>query len=118
MSKGFTFKSNRKNVDKQMSDNQNSMLTALGAYVQGEAKMRSPVGQYDDGRVGGRLRDSIEYKTDNSQKRVDVGTNVNYALFVEKGTYKMTAQPFLTPSFEENFGNLENIAKSYMTFKD
>lgn len=28
-----------------------------------------------------------------------VGTNVNYAWYVELGTYKMSAQPFLMPGF-------------------
>jgi HK97 gp10 family phage protein len=114
-SSGFRFESNRHNVDRALSDAEKSALIAIGEYVIGEAKLRSPVGEYPEGsgRVGGRLRDSIDYKVDESQGSVVVGTNVEYAPYVEKGTSKMDAQPYLTPAVEENKSNIKSIAQSH-----
>src|SRR5258707_3553950 len=48
---------------------------------------------------GGRLRASIQ--VDNSvELESTVGTNVFYALFVNEGTVKMRARPFLTMGFQ------------------
>lgn len=44
------------------------------------------------------LQKSMKYKVDIEKKCVYVGTNVFYATFVELGTYKQTAQPYLKPS--------------------
>lgn len=112
------YQSNRKNVNKALTGGQKLALEAIGAYVQGEAILRTPVGQYDDGRVGGRLRDSIDYKVDESSGSVQVGTNVEYAPYVEKGTYKMASQPYLTPAVEENTSNIQKVAETHMKLKE
>lgn len=84
-------------------------LNAIGQYVEGQAKSRCPVGQYDDGRVGGTLRASISNKVNASEKQVGIGTDVEYAQFVEKGTSRQTAQPYLTPSVEQNTSSITAI---------
>lgn len=109
MAQGSRYQSNRQNVRRALTDAEHRALEAIGQYVSGEAKLRSPVGQYDDGRVGGRLRDSIDYKVNGDS--VVIGTNVEYAPYVEKGTSKMEAQPFLTPSAEENINNIKELFK-------
>lgn len=38
-----------------------------------------------------------------------VGTNVDYAAYVEYGTYKMQAQPYLRPAADQVKGNLNDI---------
>jgi HK97 gp10 family phage protein len=48
----------------------------------------------------GRLRSSIQYENKGSQKCI-VETTVNYAIFVEAGTYKQAAQPFMGPAYEQ-----------------
>ena len=41
-----------------------------------------------------------------------VGTNVEYAPYVEFGTYKMAARPFLRPAYHKNVNKMrENIGK-------
>lgn len=66
-------------------------VQAAGIECQATAKQLCPVDT-------GRLRASIQYaKTDDAS--CQVGTDVEYAEFVELGTYKMAAQPFLFPAF-------------------
>ncbi len=86
-------------------------LESVGEYAEGQAKVLCPVGQYDDGRVGGRLRSSISHKTD-GKKEVIIGTDVEYATFVEKGTSRQKAQPYLTPAVENNAENIKSIITS------
>lgn len=54
------------------------------------------------GYRGGRLRSSItnEIGTDPDGLVAVIGTNVEYAPYVELGTSKMAAQPFLLPALE------------------
>lgn len=98
---------NFQRFQEMLLEKQEQALTAVGQYTVGEAKVRTPVGQYDDGRVGGRLRNSIDYKVDVNRGAVHIGTDVEYAVYVEKGTSKMQAQPYLTPAVEENTANIK-----------
>jgi HK97 gp10 family phage protein len=70
------------------------------------AKNLCPVGTPEStgkkGYRGGRLRSSItnEIGQDGEGLVAVVGTNVEYAPYVELGTSKMAAQPFLLPALE------------------
>ncbi len=84
----------------------------LGYYVETQAKLRCPY-------KTGNLRRSIhtvafhegktlleqgpvpDYGQDINGTGVIVGTNAGYGVFVELGTVKMSAQPFLTPAAQE-----------------
>lgn len=46
----------------------------------------------------GNLHDSIGYSVSSSDKTVTVGTDVHYASYVELGTWKMPARPYLRPA--------------------
>jgi HK97 gp10 family phage protein len=48
----------------------------------------------------GRLRSSIEGRP--KGKQADIAVDADYAAFVEFGTYKMAAKPFLTPAVSEH----------------
>ena len=122
------------------------VLTKIGLFVESDAKLRVKTGQYfsdefseQKGKVGGNLRSSIGNKVDQSEHVVHVGTNVEYALWVEKGTEphlivprvkKMLhwadksgrgylahavvhpgskAYPFLTPAVENNVSKLQQL---------
>jgi len=65
-------------------------MLALGVRVATEAKRRCPVDT-------GRLRSSIgvELTVSAAGPTVTVGTNVEYARYVEEGTRYMAARPFL-----------------------
>lgn len=68
-------------------------LARRAIAVQAEASRLCPVDT-------GRLRGSIEWEIGKDSRGLvaRVGTNVEYARFVEEGTRRMTAQPFLRPA--------------------
>lgn len=70
-------------------------LELIGEFVEGEAKNRCPVDT-------GNLRNSITHEVDESEISVKIGTNVEYAPYVELGTVKMNAQPYLRTAVIEN----------------
>lgn len=70
-----------------------TILEALGLQAEGNAISEiTTLGAVDTGR----LRGSISHATDS--EAAYVGTNVEYAPYVELGTYKMAARPFLKNS--------------------
>lgn len=64
--------------------------------VQAGAKRRAPVDT-------GRLRNSIATAFENGGLTGLIGTNVEYAKFVEFGTRRARAKPYLHPAFEEEW---------------
>ena len=70
-------------------------------------RVESSAKQHASGRPGpnvrtGRLRGSITWRAgaDGRSPYVDVGTNVHYAPYVELGTSRAPAYPFLRPALE------------------
>ena len=67
-------------------------LEAIGQEAEGYAKEDCPVGSPEStgisGYVGGRLRNSIAHAVDESEPAAYIGTNVEYAPYVEYGNYK------------------------------
>lgn len=69
----------------------------------------------DDARLGvpvktGRLRDSIVAETPTmggDEIRCVISANTEYALYVEMGTYKMKARPYLKPALYKNKDEFE-----------
>ena len=99
------FKSNRKNVEKALEKQTQAALEAIGGYVEGEVKVRTPVDT-------GNLRSSYSYVT--GDREVTVGTNVEYASKVELGESKQRPQPHLKPAISENEKRIKAIAESYL----
>lgn len=62
--------------------------------VQAGAKQRAPVDT-------GRLRNSIAVEISAEGTSAQVGSNVEYAGYVEHGTRRNRAQPYLFPAYEE-----------------
>lgn len=64
--------------------------------------------------VTGRLRNSISHKVVNKGRgqTVNVGTSVEYAPFVELGTIKSPAYPFLKPAALEHTDEYRELLKS------
>ncbi len=77
--------------------------------VERDAKIKVPVDT-------GRLRNSLTHATEgfgSQEPAVRVGTNVHYAKFVEFGTSKQSAQPYLYPALIENKSKILNeLAKA------
>lgn len=68
-----------------------------GLKVEGDAKMVTPVDT-------GALRSSINTTSSSTANSATatVGSNLEYAAYVELGTSKSSAQPFLQPSLQKN----------------
>jgi HK97 gp10 family phage protein len=68
-------------------------LTGAALIVEGAAKGLAPVDT-------GNLKGSITYRVGFDHAKV--GTNVDYAPYLEYGTVKMSAQPYLRPGLDSN----------------
>lgn len=84
-----------------MEAEKKKILEKIGEFVEGEAKDFCPVDTGD-------LRRSIKNVVV-SDKEVQIGTDIDYAHFVEFGTIKQQAQPYLTPAFEANRNEIRRI---------
>jgi HK97 gp10 family phage protein len=90
-----------KQIGYEAQTNVEKALVKAGLLVEREAKLRAPVDE-------GRLRNSISSRLINSSN-VEVGTNVYYAKFVEYGTTKMRAQPYLNPALIVSKIKIKNL---------
>lgn len=77
-------------------------LERIGMQAEGYAKDLCPVDT-------GNLRNSITHTSDG--KAAYIGTNVTYGKYVELGTVKMAAQPYLRPAAADHTGTYANIVK-------
>ena len=60
----------------------------------------------------GRLRNSISHEVHGDS--VYIGTNVEYAVYVEKGTRKMQAYPYLKPAAQDHADEYKQILLQYL----
>lgn len=60
----------------------------------------------------GRLRSSITHETD--KNTAYIGTNVEYAPYVEMGTSRMRAQPFLEPAMEQHLSEYKEMIETIL----
>ena len=96
------FESNLSNVLSALNLAKRQTTEAIGLYVESEAKLRCPVDTDN-------LRGSISHDSD--EEKAVIGTNVEYGIFVEKGTSRQRAQPYLTPAVENNISTIKEIVK-------
>lgn len=74
--------------------------------VEGTAKQTVPV---DTGRLRGSISSEVR-RAGKSIIKGAIGSGVEYAPFVEMGTSRMDAQPFLRPSIEAHRDDLRRLA--------
>ena len=77
-------------------------LERIGMQAEGYAQDLCPVDT-------GNLRNSITHTSD--ADAAYIGTNVEYAPYVELGTRRAAAQPFLKPAATDHRGTYANIVK-------
>ena len=70
-------------------------LEEIGLAAEGYAQALTPVDT-------GTLRNSITHYVDDDEKAAYIGTNVEYAAYVELGTSRQKAQPYLVPAVDNN----------------
>lgn len=96
------FASNMAQLTQNLVQKVDARTQEAGINVQAQAKIACPVGTpestHKKGYHGGTLRQSIQY-TNLGLAHSGVGSDVHYAGFVDGGTYKMRARPFLTNAF-------------------
>ncbi len=80
-------------------------LEAIGAVAEGYAKDECPVDT-------GRLQNSITHKTEG--KSAYIGTNVEYAPYVELGTRKMPPRPYLRPAATQHNAEYKELLEESM----
>ena len=96
--------SRTKEVSEQFKKAVERGLTAAAIIVESDAKLRSPI---DSGTLMGSI---AKGKVVNSS--IQIGTNIEYAPYVEYGTSRMAAQPYLTPALIENKAKIQKVFES------
>lgn len=85
-------------------------LEKVGQTAERYAKLACPVGTPEStGKkryIGGTLRNSITHTHD--KNTAYIGTNVEYAPYVEMGTKKMAARPYLKPAIMDHIQEYKN----------
>ena len=122
----FTLKIDVDNTDEilgELDDAINRALEAIGMQVENYAKMElekpkehasAPKGK-DIIRPNvdtGVLVNSITHQVSPQEQAVYVGTNVEYAPYVELGTVRMKARPFLRPAAENHKAEYKAILEN------
>lgn len=82
-------------------------MEEVGLAAEGFAKRKCPVDT-------GNLRNSITHAVESAEDAVYVGTNVEYAPYVEMGTSRTAAQPFLRPAATEHGETYRRIVRSHL----
>lgn len=80
-------------------------LTMIGQQAEGNAKLICPTDT-------GRLKNSITNQIDMDENAVYIGTNVEYAPYVELGTMRQDPHPYLKPAASEHGDEYRAILKS------
>ena len=100
-----TFNNNANEVLEEFHEQIDVALETIGLVAEGYAKRLCPVDT-------GRLRNSISHAVDNSAAYI--GTNVDYAVYVEMGTVKTHAQPYLKPAATDHVNEYQEILEDAM----
>ena len=92
--------------ERAMGNRAESAMQEATLRIQADAQRKVPVDT-------GRLRSSIGQEVRSGRGSVTgiVGSNVEYAPFIELGTSRMGAQPYLRPALEENRRTIRRLVK-------
>lgn len=116
-----TLESNMDAVLEALGEQLGQGMIAIGMTAESNAKQEITKAVYDtpESKSGyvrtGRLRNSISYGVDTNEPAVYIGTNVEYAPYVELGTSKMRARPFLKPAVEKYAGEYQDLLNQAMS---
>lgn len=97
-------KDNSEEFLKALPEQIEQALTAIGLTAESYAKQECPVDT-------GRLRNSITHAVETGEQAVYIGTNVEYAVFVELGTSRMKPRPYLKPAATEHSAEYKSLAE-------
>lgn len=91
-------------VDKKVAD----LINKTAINIQNNAKRLAPV---DTGRLRSSIR--IRFYRDNGPA-ADIYTDVEYAAYLEFGTKRMSARPYMTPAWELERAKFEEALRSIL----
>lgn len=83
-------------------------LIAIGMTAETYAKRDCPVDT-------GRLRNSITHEVRMDENATYIGSNVEYAAFVEMGTKRMKARPYLRPAATNHTEEYKSLVKQALS---
>ena len=101
-----TFTNNFGEARNSFSSALNRAMEAVGVTAEGYAKEEAPVDT-------GELRNSISHATMDNHA-VAIGTNVEYGIYQEMGTYKMAPHPFIKPAVADHTEEYKSIVEAAM----
>ena len=100
-----TFTSHKEEAIKAVSEAMARALEICGGKAETYAKELAPVGTPEStgipGYKGGTLRNSITHEQLDEKTEI-IASAVKYSPYVEFGTYKMKARPFMRPAAENH----------------
>lgn len=106
---------NREEYDNRLNNALKVAFKAIGLTMQANAVTEVNKAVYDTPETErykrtGNLRSSITHRSE--ERSATVGTNVEYAPYVEFGTSRgMKARPYIRPAIENHFSEYENILR-------
>lgn len=115
-----TLTSNKDEILEALGEQLGQAMIAIGMTAESNAKQEITKAVYDtpESKSGyvrtGRLRNSISYGVDTDEPAVYIGSNVEYAPYVELGTSKMRARPYLKPAVENYAGEYKDLLEQAM----
>lgn len=98
------------NIDSSIVPELRTIVKNNGVQLVQGAQKRSPVDT-------GALRRSIRLRLENNNLKAVVRTNVPYAKFVEYGTIRQKAQPYMRPSLRVQKAKFVNAIKNTIGVK-
>ena len=104
-----------------LEDQVEQALTAVGITAENNAKREITRAVYDtpESKSGyvrtGRLRNSLTHEVAMNEKAVYIGSAVEYASYVEGGTMKMPARPYLRPAIVNNVDEYKSLVKQALS---
>ena len=100
----ITIKDHTDDVLRELDSAVMSALEQIGLVAEGYAKQYCPVDT-------GRLKNSISHGVDTRDDCAVIGTNVEYAPYVELGTSRHDPQPYLKPAITEHISEYKAIVE-------
>lgn len=102
-----SLKTNKAAIKRASTEAITRALEEMGMKAEKYAKLIVPVDT-------GNLRNSITHAADVGSKTMIVGTNVEYAPYVEMGTRRSAPHPYLEPAISEHIDEYYEVLEKHL----